>query len=428
MVVTAIAILSTLFLTLFVSYDMVKEQVMEEIRSYAFFLKNLYDNEGIDWETFGKAQEDIRITAVSPDGSVLYDSQADEGTMGSHADRKEIKEAMQNGEGCAVRNSDTLSENLFYYAVRTDGGSVVRVSKQAGSVFGLLKRIVPVLVGIVILLFGFCAVLSRMITHRLIAPIEDVGMHMDDVESVEVYEELKPFVETISRQHKDILKNATMRQDFTANVTHELKTPLTSISGYAELMENGLADEENVVKFSRAIHQNADRLLTLINDIIRLAELDAMQSSPEFEDIDLYQQACAAVQLLEMAAAKQQVSIKAEGSSQMIRANRQMVDELIYNICDNAIRYNKPGGSVEVTVYRDRRGACLSVKDDGIGIPSEHQARIFERFYRVDKSRSKERGGTGLGLAIVKHIAQVHNAALEVESAPGVGTRILVIF
>lgn len=428
MIVMAIAILSTLFLTLFVSYDMVKEQVTEEIRSYAYLLKNLYENEGINWQNFGGLRDDIRITAVRADGSVLYDNLADEERMDNHSGREEIIEALHNGEGYAVRTSDTLSENLFYYAVLTQDKSIVRVSKQASNAFGLLQRIIPILVAIAILLFAFCAVLARLITDRLIAPIENVSMHMDDIESVEIYEELKPFVETISKQHRDILKNATMRQDFTANVTHELKTPLTSISGYAELMENGLADQEHTIKFSGAIHKNADRLLTLINDIIRLSELDSMQSVPEFEDIDLYQQACASVQLLELTAANHQVSIKADGTSQMIHANKQMIDELIYNICDNAIRYNKPDGKVEVSVYRDRRGVVLSVKDDGIGIPLEHQERIFERFYRVDKSRSKERGGTGLGLAIVKHIAQVHDAALEVSSEPGLGTQIFVIF
>lgn len=428
MTVTAIAVFLTLILSLFVSYDMVKEQVNEEIKSYAWLLKDVYEHEGIDTQSFEKLRDNVRITVVAPDGSVLYDNFADEKQMENHADREEIAQAVETGEGYAVRNSDTLSENLFYYAVRTDDGGVVRASKQASSAFGLLQRIVPLLIGVVILLIALCVVIAGVITRRIIAPIEDVGKHMDNLETVEVYDELRPFVETINKQHRDIMKNATMRQDFTANVTHELKTPLTSISGYAELIENGMVDEQNIVKFAVAIHKNADRLLTLINDIIRLSELDGMQSAPEFEEIDLYQQASSTAQLLEMTARKQQVSISVAGTSQVIRGNRQMIEELIYNLCDNAIRYNRPGGMVEIEVYRERRGVVLSVKDNGIGIPPEHQDRIFERFYRVDKSRSKERGGTGLGLAIVKHIAQVHNASLEVISQPEIGTQILVVF
>lgn len=428
MTVTAIAVFLTLFLSLFVSYDMVKEQVNEEIKSYAWLLKDVYEHEGIATQSFEKLRDNVRITVVASDGSVLYDNFADETQMENHADREEIVQAVETGEGYAVRNSDTLSENLFYYAVRTDDGGVVRASKQASSAFGLLQRIVPLLIGVVILLIALCVVIAGVITRRIIAPIEDVGKHMDNLETVEVYDELRPFVETINKQHRDIMKNATMRQDFTANVTHELKTPLTSISGYAELIENGMVDEQNIVKFAVAIHKNADRLLTLINDIIRLSELDGMQSAPEFEEIDLYQQASSTAQLLEMTARKQQVSISVAGTSQVIRGNRQMIEELIYNLCDNAIRYNRPGGMVEIEVYRERRGVVLSVKDNGIGIPPEHQDRIFERFYRVDKSRSKERGGTGLGLAIVKHIAQVHNASLEVISQPEIGTQILVVF
>lgn len=421
MTVSALAILATLLLSLFVSYDVIKTQLMEELKSYAVLLQNepkLYD----------RMMDGIRITVVSQQGEVLYDNEADEYTMNNHADREEIVKALRDGEGYAVRTSDTLSKSWFYYAMRTVSGGVIRVSKQAGNVYGLFRRIIPLFMGMVMLIFALCAVLSRFITQGLIAPIENMGENMDNIESVEIYEELRPFVETISRQHRDILKNATMRQDFTANVTHELKTPLTSISGYAELMENGLADEQQSVRFASAIHKNADRLLTLINDIIRLSELDGMKTVPEFEDIDLYQLAISVIQLLELAASRHNINVSVEGSSHIIYGNRQMLEELIYNICDNAIRYNRAGGYVKIGVHRDRNGVILIIKDNGIGIPKEHQERIFERFYRVDKSRSKERGGTGLGLAIVKHIAQVHGAQVSVQSEPGKGTQITVIF
>ena len=348
--------------------------------------------------------------------------------MENHSQRKEIKEALASGEGEAIRNSDTLSENLFYCAVANENGYIIRVSKQASNIWGILIRMLPLIFFIVILLFMICAALARFITNRMISPIEKVAEHMDDLDSVEVYEELKPFVATIRKQHEDIMKSATMRQEFTANVSHELKTPLTSISGYAELMENNLVDADNIVNFAKAIHQNADRLLTLINDIIRLSELDAIQSSPEFEELDVYAIAQNCVQMLQVNANNHGVTISISGSSQLIKANKQMIEELVYNLCDNAIRYNKKNGKVEVAVARTKEGVVLSVQDNGIGIPKEHQERIFERFYRVDKSRSKETGGTGLGLAIVKHIAQVHGALLEVISEVDQGTKIMVTF
>lgn len=428
MLITAIAILSTVFFSLWVSYDMIRDQVMEEIRSYAFLLRDINATGNISWESFDSIQDELRITVVKEDGSVIYDNYADKTQMDNHSRREEIQEALAVGEGFAIRTSDTLSENLFYFAVRMEDDTVVRVAKQASNAWGVLLRLIPLLSGIVILLFVLCAVLAKFITNRLISPVESVAEHMDSLEDVEIYEELCPFVATIQRQHEDILKNATMRQDFTANVSHELKTPLTSISGYAELMENNLVSGENITNFAKAIHQNADRLLTLINDIIRLSELDAVQKTPEFEDFDLYKIAQSCVQMLSVNAQNHDVRIFLNGSSQMVHANRQMMEELIYNLCDNAIRYNRPNGTVEVDVYLGRRGVVLAVKDTGIGIPKEHQERIFERFYRVDKSRSKETGGTGLGLAIVKHIAAVHEAALVLVSEPEIGTQIQVIF
>lgn len=428
MALAVIAILETLLLTLGVSYDMLKKQVMEEIRSYAYLISDISQQEEIPWEQFDSRLEELRITIVENGGTVIYDNYADASRMENHAQREEIQEAMQSGEGESIRNSDTLSQNLFYYAVKNSDGYVIRVSKQASNIWGILFRMLPLMGCIVALLLVICAALARFITYKMIKPIENVAQHMDDLDSVEVYDELKPFVATISKQHVDIMKSATMRQEFTANVSHELKTPLTSISGYAELMENNLVDGENVVNFASAIHKNADRLLTLINDIIRLSELDGVQGAPEFEELDLYAIVQNCVQTLQVNARNHNVSISAKGTGQLIKANRQMIEELVYNLCDNAIRYNKEGGKVEAGVARTREGVQLIVQDNGIGIPKEHQERIFERFYRVDKSRSKETGGTGLGLAIVKHIAQVHNASLEVISEEGQGTKILVTF
>lgn len=426
--ITAIAILSSILLSLWVSYDAIQDLVTEELQSYAHMLSNIHEQTDINWEEFESTDKELRITVISQSGDVVYDSIVDKSGMDNHANREEIQKAWKNGEGYAVRRSDTLSENQFYYAVKTADAQVVRVSKAANNVWGLLQRMTPMMLLVILILVLLCTVFSHFTTKRIVTPISNVAMHLDDLEPVEIYEELVPFVTMIRTQHENILKNATMRQDFTANVSHELKTPLTSISGYAELMENNLVDKEHVVQFAKAIHQNADRLLTLINDIIRLSELDSGHDIPEFTNVDLFEIANECIQMLEMHAKKHDVKIATEGTSLVVHGNKQMLEELVYNLCDNAIRYNKPEGFVKVQVFRGKEGVVLCVQDNGIGIPKEHQDRIFERFYRVDKSRSKASGGTGLGLAIVKHIAAVHEAGLKVESVPNIGTNIRVTF
>ena len=226
-----------------------------------------------------------------------------------------------------------------------------------------------------------------------------------------------------------MLENARLRQEFTANVSHELKTPLTAISGYAELVENGMVAEEGEVRrFCSEIHKNAGRLLVLINDVIRLSELDDSENQETMEPVNLYECAKNCVDMLQLNAEKHGVTLTVSGVNVVISANHQMVDEVLYNLCDNAIRYNKEKGSVSVIVEDRLDLAVLTVKDTGIGIPREHQERIFERFYRVDKSRSKSTGGTGLGLAIVKHILLKLNAEIALKSEPGEGTEITVTF
>lgn len=220
-----------------------------------------------------------------------------------------------------------------------------------------------------------------------------------------------------------------MRQEFTANVSHELKTPLTSISGYAELIEHHMASPEDVPRFAGEIHHNATRLLNMINDIIKLSELDATEDSTRpMDSVPLYVLAENCVDMLQLHAEKHQVTLDMEGEPCNILGNKEMIEETLYNLCDNAIRYNNPGGTVHVTVRPQGDKVLLKVADTGIGIPKEHQKRIFERFYRVDKSRSKATGGTGLGLAIVKHIVTQHGAELSLESEPGKGTTITILF
>ena len=213
------------------------------------------------------------------------------------------------------------------------------------------------------------------------------------------------------------------RQEFTANVSHELKTPLQSILNSAQLLQSGLVKPEDMQKFTGYICSEAERLLQLINDIIRLAQLDESGEFPQ-ESVNLYAVTSQVLQTLLPAADSRNITVELLGEHTVITSVRQLAYELIYNLCDNAIRYNKDGGKVTVTVGKD----SITVKDTGIGIPKEHQARIFERFYRVDKSHSRETGGTGLGLSIVKHAAQQLGAIIELESEPNIGTTVIVKF
>ena len=292
----------------------------------------------------------------------------------------------------------------------------------------VLPKMVPVMFVVVTVLIGLSILLARYLTARIIAPIEQYTGNPESKEDAQEYVELSPLIDMIREQHQDLIKNARIRQEFTANVTHELKTPLTSISGYAELIESGMASAEDTIRFAGGIHTSANRLLTLINDIIRLSELDAEEEKLAVENVNLYRLAETCVDMLSLNAEKHHVTISLQGAECYVLANRQMMEELLFNLCDNAIRYNNENGTVLVTVKMQDDHVILCVEDTGIGIPEEHQERIFERFYRVDKSRSKSTGGTGLGLAIVKHILYKHQARIDLKSQSGKGTSITVTF
>ncbi len=219
-----------------------------------------------------------------------------------------------------------------------------------------------------------------------------------------------------------------MRREFTANVSHELKTPLHSISGCAEIIKNGLVKEADLPQFIDQIYNEAQRLITLVDDIIRLSRLDEGGGDMARESVDLLQSARDVTEQLAAYAQRQQVQLSCQGDSAVISAVPRLVSEILFNLCDNGIKYNVPGGSVTVTVSKRPHEAVLQVRDTGIGIPKEHQNRVFERFYRVDKSHSKEIGGTGLGLSIVKHAALIHGATVELDSAPNKGTTVTVRF
>ena len=428
---SALAIVLTLLFALYVFYGLFRKQVVNDLRENALAFQTMHVFENVDDlhpDIYTLGNESLRITVVDEEGTVLFDTDADSAEMENHLDRPEIRDAFATGSASSSRVSETMSKTLFYYAVRLDNGTVMRVSRVADSFFAVLQNVFPSVLGVSVILFALCIVLSNYFTKSIVKPIEKMAENLSEP-GVEVpYKELTPFMTTIRQQHEDILKNAQMRQEFTANVSHELKTPLTAISGYAELINHGMASKETAARFAGEIHKNAARLLSLINDIIQLSQLDGGRKQMEFVNLDLLVLAEECVDMLALNAQKQNVTMQVLGRKSMVMADKQLMEELVYNLCDNAIRYNNHGGSVTVTVDQENGHTYLLVKDTGIGISKENQERVFERFYRVDKSRSKATGGTGLGLAIVKHIVSQHNATISIESEEGKGTEIRVDF
>lgn len=429
--IAALAIVVTALSAMLVYYNILKEQVFGDLKAYAHVIELLNIDDlaaGIEKDPYNPIDDDLRITLIGADGEVLYESLLNKDEMDNHNERPEIIEAREKGEGEAIRYSATSGTHTFYYAERLQNGNVLRIGRDSVSVNRIMVNTLVIVLVIALCILFVCMGISHYLTKKLVEPIEKLATNIMLVDENNVYEEIRPFVNTIKEQHVNIINNAQLRQEFTANVSHELKTPLTAISGYAELIGNGMTGKEDTIRFSNEIHSNANRLLSLINDIIKLSELDEADHQMEMERIDLYKLAENCVQMMQVTAEKQGIRLTLQGESTMIMANKGLMDEVFYNLCSNAIRYNKPGGSVTVTVGTKDERPFLSVADTGIGIPKECQERVFERFYRVDKSRSKSTGGTGLGLAIVKHIVAQHNAALCLDSELGKGTTIEIVF
>ncbi len=425
--IAVVSILATLVLTSAAFYKLFCGQVFADLKTYSEILENADYMENPS-DTLLDLNEELRVTIITAEGNVVFDNRVFGTEMENHGNRPEIKEAWKSGEGQEMRKSATFGKNTFYYAKLMEDGRIIRVARDADSMFSVFGNAVPLVLFIVAVLLISCMLMAHFLTESLLNPVKEVVGNLDKIEEVEFYEELQPFISTIKKQHEDIVKNARVRQEFTANVTHELKTPLTSISGYAELIETGMASDADVIRFANGIHKNSNRLLTLINDIIRLAELDGGNHEEVFEPVNLYNLAQNCVDMLQFSAQKHSVRLTLKGEECFVTGNKNMLEEVLYNLCENAIRYNNENGSVTVKVTASEGKTFLIVEDTGIGIPKESRERVFERFYRVDKSRSKSTGGTGLGLAIVKHIVMKHDADISLESEIGKGTKITVTF
>ena len=426
MVIT-VTLLAAYALTTLVIYRQNVNLMEQETRQEANYIVKAIEISGTDYlKQMDEVEKNTRITLIDSAGDVLYDSTEDAVTLQNHKNRPEIKAAHKNGTGQEVRRSMTMSKEMFYYAKLLPDGNVLRVSKTMNTAFHTAIAILPVMALIALVALGFAYLLARQQVARLIRPINELNLE-EPLEN-EVYEELTPLLESIDKQNKEKEAIANMRKEFSANVSHELKTPLTSISGYAEIMKSGIVKPEDMPRFSEKIYNEARRLITLVEDIIKLSHLDEGKVELEKEDIDLYDLTREIISRLAPQASAKKVHMELTGESVIYNGVRQILDEMVYNICENAIKYNKECGEIRVWVGNTLNGKKIIVTDTGIGIPKEQQERIFERFYRVDKSHSKEIGGTGLGLSIVKHGAILHNAKIHVDSELGKGTRMELTF
>lgn len=399
----------------------------DEIRQEADYIIQAIEISGYQYlDQMDAVRKNTRVTWIDENGKVLYDTGQDTSELENHADRPEVKEAFRSGEGQNIRQSDTIGSEMFYYAKQLSDGTVLRVSKTINNAFHSALIIMPVMAVIAIVMMIFAWLLAKWQVARLIEPINKLNLEKP-LEN-DVYEELTPLLESMDKQNKEKEAIANMRKEFSANVSHELKTPLTSISGYAEIMMNGLVKPEDIKGFSERIYNEASRLIVLIEDIIRLSKLDEGRVDMEKEEVELYTLTREICSRLSHQAEKRNIHVEVSGEQVSVLGIRQVLNEMIYNICENAIKYNRPGGSVDVWVGNTLQGVKVIVTDTGIGIPEDQKERIFERFYRVDKSHSKETGGTGLGLSIVKHGAMLHNAKIHVESKLNKGTRMELTF
>ena len=373
----------------------------------------------------------LRVTLIDLEGNVIFDNQLDENEMENHASRKEFKEAKENGYGISKRYSSSLLKTFYYVAYKLDN-NIIRVSKVADStLYILFINLWPLYIVAIVLII--CSILlGFLLSKKIVDPINNINLE-HPLENNK-YKEIEPLLIRIEAQKNELMKeneevlNASkVRQEFTSNVSHELKTPLHVISGYAELIKEGIVKDSDVKEFGEKIYSEASRMSKLVEDIMKISKLE---SDKDFEktQLKLKNIVVAIVDSLMIEADKKNVKFKLSLNDCSISGNYDSIYSLIFNLVDNAIKYNKTNGKITIKLQEVSNNVILSVKDTGIGIPKEDLDRIFERFYRVDKSRSKDSGGTGLGLAIVKHSLIVNNATIKVESELKKGSTFTVTF
>ncbi|MDR0515306.1 MAG: hypothetical protein LBG81_09155 [Coriobacteriaceae bacterium] len=473
-VIVVFSVISTSIFYLNYEQD-AEEELAAQARDAAAYLNVVPGSERTSFlETRFPGQ--VRYTLIAFDGEVLYESTAVEGKLGNHADRPEVKAAEEKGEATTVRYSDTLKTDTVYAAVRLEDGSVIRLAETRHSLWdflgGMLAPMAISLLVVAVLVF----VLSRLLTARIMAPID--ALNFKEPLQNEIYAEMNPLLERIDEQQRQLKQqNAelalaeNMRRDFSSNVSHEMKTPLQVISGYAELMKNGMVDPADRQRFAGLIYEEAQAMRSLINDVLILSRLDESAIGDTDQHIDLLALAHRTEERLAGFAEAHGVTIEVTGTQAFLQGSATVAEQMMYNLMENGIRYNQPQGRVEVFVGKASSAApeaalagkmdpagsevppagkvapdapeaalagkvapeasetiLVQVRDTGVGIPEDMFDKVFERFFRVDKSRSKETGGTGLGLAIVKHAVLYHGGSIEVESTLGEGTSFTLRF
>lgn len=439
-----LAALFAVYFTMQVFEGEMADQLKVNLRENLRLIEAAYVNESLDStpEKLSQyANKDLRITLIDSTGVILYDSDAEAGKMENHNDRKEVIDAFAKGFGEDLRYSSTLQAKAFYFAKRLKDGNVMRLGMRQANLQQVFSKTIPYLIALLGAIIVAAILIAIGLSRAFISPLKKLVDQLGTPEwkNIEnVYKEIDPLVNTIRKQDLELQltieqlssekqKISQLKDEFTANASHELKTPLTSISGYAELIENGMAKPEDIKVFAGKIHKEAQRLQAIANDIIVLSKLNNHngESLDLGEKINLWNLAHSCIENLVLSANKKNIQLTLDGEpTAEISGNSKLLFEMIFNLVDNAIRYTEAGGKVALLVETN----AITVKDTGIGIPEECQSRIFERFYRVDKSRSKETGGTGLGLAIVKHIAEVHHATIDLRSTVGFGTEIRIGF
>ena len=373
----------------------------------------------------------LRVTLIDLEGNVIFDNQLNESEMENHASREEFKEAKENGYGISKRYSSTLLKTFYYVAYKLDN-NIIRVSKVADStLYILFINLWPLYIVSIVLII--CSILlGFLLSKKIVDPINNINLE-HPLENNK-YKEIEPLLIRIEAQKNELMKeneevlNASkVRQEFTSNVSHELKTPLHVISGYAELIKEGIVKDSDVKEFGEKIYSEASRMSKLVEDIMKISKLES-DKAIEKTQLKLKNIVVAIVDSLMIEADKKNIKFKLSLNDCSISGNYDSIYSLIFNLVDNAIKYNKTNGKITIKLQEVSNNVILSVKDTGIGIPKEDLDRIFERFYRVDKSRSKDSGGTGLGLAIVKHSLIINNATIKVESELKKGSTFTVTF
>lgn len=411
-------------------YTHFEQQIFNELESESIFLED-YVLTG-DLLTLKNLKTKNRITLIHGDGSVYFDNTVSFEKMENHALRSEFLGAKDKGISKLSRYSSTMTEKTLYFAKNLSNGDVLRISCNQHSVWVLVLGMSQILLLILVIAVVISGISATWISKKIVNPLNSINL--DEPQDSDVYEELKPFTKRIAEENFEKAQREEIRAQYTANVSHELKTPLTSISGFAEILMQGGTDPKITIDFSKSIYDEAQRMTTLVNDIIKLSKLDEKSIAMEKEALSLRTICREVMEVLSASAKTKNLSLNLEGDSGLINGVEPVIYEMVYNLVDNAIKYNKIDGSVNINIQElsnnvgDKNKVVLSVHDTGIGIPAVEKDRIFERFYRIDKSRSRSLGGTGLGLSIVKHAAKYHNASVLVTSEEGKGSTFTVVF